>query len=208
MNEKLISIAPLNLQGSQSNLRLRLSAKMLTNHTANFPDISKNNCISITFPEEYSGFEGESSCSYRLLEVSDPHLMSTLENKKDMWIRGGKDDDAVLCTENQTFRLREMVTSNMFLVVDKSDCGNKGTIVGRPSATLEATVMSRPPGIDQLLKALNESPYDGGIDEEFSGNDSLNVVKIYENIQASSKEIEECVKEQGAMIISGTINFI
>lgn len=155
--------------------------------------------ISINFPET----GGDLSGCYRLLEVSDPQLLSTLEENKNMWIRGGADDDAVLCTETQTFRLRELVTSNMFLVIEKDDNGVSGMVVGRPSGTLEATIMARPPGIDQLLKALNESPYNGGMDEEFEGNDLIHIEKIYENVQASFKEIEQCLKQQGVMIIKG-----
>lgn len=158
--------------------------------------------IIINYPEELN-VDGDISNSYRLLEVADPHLLSTLEQQKDLWIRGGADDDAVLCSDTQTFRLRELVTSNMFLVIEKPFDSNNGMVVGRPSGTLEATALSRPPGIDQLLKALNEAPYNGGSDDEFGGNDLIHVDKIYENVQASFKEIEECLKHQGVMIIKG-----
>lgn len=164
-------------------------------------DAISDSRISINYPEE--GVNTTNGCCYRLLEVADPHLLSTLEEKKSMWIRGGTDDDAVLCTETKTFRLRELVTSNMFLVIEKEKEGLSGMVVGRPSGTLEVTAMSRPPGIDQLLKALNESPYNGGLDEEFQGNDLIHVEKIYENVQASFKEIEECLKQQGVMVIKG-----
>lgn len=162
------------------------------------------NCITIKFPDGEESIDGEFSC-YRLLELTDPNLLAAVEQKNELWIRGGVEDDAVLCTENQTFRLRELVTSNMFLVVEKSEDGSSGIVGGRPSATIEATLMVRPPGVDQLLKALNESLYNGGIeDEEFKGNDLIHVEKIYENIQASTKEIEDCLKQQGVMVINGT----
>ena len=161
--------------------------------------------ISINFPEEK--VDNNSVFCYKLLEVTDPHLLNALEEKNNMWIRGGVDDDAVLCTETQTFRLRELVTSNMFLVIEKEKEELSGMVVGRPSGTLEATIMSRPPGIDRLLKALNEAPYNGGIDGEFQGNDLIHVEKIYENVQASFKEIEECLKQQGVMIIEGKTSF-
>lgn len=157
--------------------------------------------ISINFPEEEA--DNNNGCCYKLLEVANPHLLNTLEENNNMWIRGGTDDDAVLCTETQTFRLRELLTSNMFLVIEKENEELSGMVVGRPSGTLEATIMSRPPGIDQLLKALNETPYNGGIDGEFQGNDLIHVEKIYENVQASFKEIEECLKQQGVMVIEG-----
>lgn len=157
------------------------------------------NCVTtIHFPDD-----SIPSSSYKLLELSDPSLLSAIESGKELWIRGKVEDDAVLCTETQTFRLRELVTSNMFLVVEK-DSNMNGLVVGRPQATLEATPMTRPPGIEQLLKALNEAPYDGGMDEvDFKGNDDIHVTRIYENIQASAKEIEECLKQQGVIVIKG-----
>lgn len=167
---------------------------------------SISNCTTIKFPEEHEILKLDSR--YRLLEIADPILLATLEQKRDMWIRGGAEDDAVLCSETQTFRLRELVTSNMFLVVDKSgtldDGSAAGLVVGRPSGTLEAMIMARPPGIDQLLKALNDSLYNGGdVDEDFMGNDLIHVRRIYENIQASTKEIEDCLRQQGVMVIKG-----
>lgn len=159
-----------------------------------------SNCVAIKFPEDSNGID---SFCYRLLELADPNLLSALEGKEELWIRGKSEDDAVLCTETQTFRLRELITSNMFLVVEKSIHGASGMIVGRPSATLETSLLTRPPGIDQLIKALNEVPYNGGVEDEFRDNDLIHVTRIYENIQASSKEIEDCLKEQGAMIIKG-----
>ena len=170
---------------------------------ANLPEIS-NFVTTLNFPEDSSSLS-----TFRLLELSDPSLLAAIEGGKDLWIRGNVDDDAVLCTDSQTFRLRELITSNMFLVVEKSESEESmeasiGLVVGRPQATLEAAVMGRPPGIDQLLKALNEVPYNGGIDEEeFKGNDAIHVTRIYENIQASAKEIEECLKQQGVMVIKG-----
>lgn len=164
---------------------------------------NSNDCVTIKFSEEL----GNSSC-YRLLELADPKLLAALEEGRELCIRGGLNDDVVLCTENQTFQLRELVTSNMFLVVEKeennSGDGKLGIVVGRPSATLEATLLTRPPGIDQLIKALNEAPYNGGLeDEEFKPNDLIHVTRIFENVQASSQEIEECLKKQGVMIIKG-----
>jgi hypothetical protein len=173
--------------------RARFIHKMLT-------DCVIDSRISINYPEEGVNTSG---CCYRLLEVADPHLLNTLEENRNMWIRGGPDDDAVLCTETQTFRLRELVTSNMFLVIEKEKERLSGIIVGRPTSTLEVMSMSRPPGIDQLLKALKESPYNGGLDDDFQGNDLIHVEKIYENVQASFKEIEECLKQQGVMVIEG-----
>ena len=179
---------------------------MLTNHDA-------DSFIKIKYPEENSIEWSRLDSSYRLLELSDSRLLAAFEDRKEMCIRGGVNDDAVLCTEDQTFRLRDMVTSNMFLVVETppvgSSCGElTGQVVGKPQATLEATPLSRPPGIDQLISALNSSPYNGGSnlgeDEEFAGNDCLHVSRLYENIQASAKEIEQCLKEQGALVINGT----
>ena len=176
-----------------------------------------DNRLIIKFISEENNSANNLETSYRLLEVTDPNLLNALEEKKDLWIRGRQDDEAVLCSDTQTFKLRELITSNMFLVIEKSQDLNAnankfiGTVVGKPSATLEATLMIRPPGIDQLIKALKDSPYNGGIsgeDEDFHGNDFIHVTRIYENVQASFKEIESCLGEQGAIVINGTINFI
>ena len=164
------------------------------------------NYLNIKYMDEGSESSAGSSdnieYNYRLLELADPHLMSAIEKQETMWIRGGVDDDAVICTQNKTFLLRELVTSNMFLVVEADRESNCGLVVGRPSGTLEATFLTRPPGIDKLIKALNEAPYNGGNDDEFGGNPSLHIQTIYENIQASSFEIEECLKSQGVMVFN------
>ena len=157
------------------------------------PSETVNSFTTINFPDE-----SESSSTYRLLSYLILIYWLQLRVERNYGLEAKVDDDAVLCTENQTFRLRELVTSNMFLVVEKSFSESgaaAGLVVGRPQATLEATAMTRPPGIDQLLKALNDSLYNGGVDEDdFKGNDDIHVTKIYENIQASSKEIEQCLK--------------
>ena len=173
--------------------------------------------VTIKYPEENSTEWVKFETSYRLLDLSDPNLLAAFEGKKEMFIRGGVDDDAVLCTNDQTFRLREIVTSNMFLVLqmDPSMDSNgemKGTAAGKPGATLEATPMTRPPGIDQLIQALNSAPFNGGSGsedgDEFEGSDYLHIIRLYENVQASAKEIEDCLKEQGALIIKGKNYFI
>ena len=132
--------------------------------------------------------------------------MGAIEAGRKLFIRGGMDDDAVICTAEETFSLRELVTSNMFLVVEKD--GNRGLVVGKPTTTLEVTFMPRAPGIDKLDKALRAHPYNGSNAEEaaFTGVDELHVEKIYGSIPASSNEISDFLKTQGALVIRGKLS--
>ncbi len=155
--------------------------------------------IDIFFPS----IEQEDAVQYRLIEVNDPRILGAIESGKKLFIRGGMEDDAVICTEEQTFSLRELVTSNMFLVVEKE--ANRGMVVGRPTSTLEVTYLPRAPGIDKLNKALRAHPYNGTSAEEasFTGVDELHVEKLYSVIPASSKEITDFLQSQGALVIRG-----
>lgn len=178
----------------------------------------KDQVVGEELTDDDSACPSSRSDIYRLIEVSDNRIIWAIENGNNLWIRGGDEDDAVLCTETDTFRLRELVTSNMFLVVEKTKNNTEklddleiensndliGMVVGRPSTTLEVTHLVRAPGIDQLFTALHESPFEGGEDESFSGNHLLHVTKLYQSVQASNVEIENFLRAQGALVIKGT----
>lgn len=147
--------------------------------------------------------EQEEAVSFRLMEVSDSRILNAIEAGNELFIRGGLDDDAVICTDSATFSVRELVTSNMFLVVEKEE--TKGTVVGRPTTTLELSFMPRAPGIDKLKAALQAYPYNGATSEElaFSGVDELHVERLYGLIPASTTEISNFLRTQGALVIRG-----
>jgi sister chromatid cohesion protein DCC1 len=155
--------------------------------------------MEIFFPS----IEHEESVQYRLMEVNDHRILSAIESGKKLFIRGGMEDDAVICTEQETFNLRELVTSNMFLVVERD--GSRGSVVGTPTNTLEVTFLPRAPGIDKLCRALRAHPYNGVNEQEasFLGIDELHVKRLYGLIPASSKEISDFLQSQGALVIRG-----
>lgn len=158
--------------------------------------------LEVIFPT----VEHEASVQYRLMEVADPRVAEAIESGKNLYIRGGPDDDAVLCTEKETFRLRELVTSNMFLVAEKDARNGRAFVVGKPTTTIEVSFMSRAPGIDQVAAALKAYPYNGATPEElaFAGLDQLHCTRLFHVIQASDAEINQFLTEQGALVIKGT----
>ena len=160
--------------------------------------------VEIFFP---SAEDGE-AVQYRLIEVNDARILGAIEGGKKLFIRGGLDDDAVICTETETFSLRELVTSNMFLVVEK-EAEHRGMIVGKPTTTLEVSHLARAPGIDKLNSILRANPYNGASLEEqsFTGIDELHVEKLFSLIPASSKEITDFLQSQGALVIKGKVNW-
>lgn len=160
--------------------------------------------LELIFP----AIEHEASVQYRLMEVADSRIAEAIEAGKNLYIRGGPEDDAVLCTEKETFRLRELVTSNMFLVAERDVVKGRALVVGKPTTTIEVSFLSRAPGIDQLAAALKAHPYDGATSEEqaFTGLDQLHCTRLYHVIQASDAEINQFLTEQGALVIKGNFD--
>ena len=105
---------------------------------------------------------------FRLIEV-DSDLANTLEEGQELVFRGDEDDNAVLCTNNKTYEIKEAETSNSILILDNltfpdsKDAGSgeeryltERQVLGVFHTYLELKVCK--PTSKKLFNLLSESP--------------------------------------------------
>ena len=59
--------------------------------------------------------------TYRLFEMDEATLQQLLKDDGSLTIKGGRDDDAVLCTADKTYTLRLAESSNSFLLAPERE---------------------------------------------------------------------------------------
>ncbi|KAJ3258069.1 Sister chromatid cohesion protein DCC1 [Boothiomyces macroporosus] len=154
-------------------------------------------------------------------------IAKRIEAGEEFHFRGNPDDEAVLCTETKTFKIRYAETSNLMLVLDQSkekingspsDEQNKEncdlsnayqSIFGKKPLHLESTVIDSgnvfldlveiKPNFDPLFKRL--IPYKGQ-DKEYE-QEMVTTTDILQFCQASEIEVMEYLKSIEAMEING-----
>src|ERR1700735_3995455 len=93
-----------------------------------------------------------------LLEISDPSLQDCLKNNTAE-IKGSDEDEAVLCTPTQTFRLRQVHTSNSHLILSPSASTAGLNLIHSSTDFLEAVPIAGK--TDRLESMLRSCAYDG-----------------------------------------------
>ena len=141
-------------------------------------------------------FAGTLNGNYKLLELSDETLRRAVNEGGALCIKGGHDDEAVLCTDDATFRIRAVHTSNLHMLL------REDTIEAMTTNTLEASRM--PPALERLHEWLAECPYEGPDNDGEEGRlERLHCERLFREIQASDVEIQRALTECGASRLNG-----
>jgi sister chromatid cohesion protein DCC1 len=103
---------------------------------------------------------------FKLLEVDERILKELLQD--GLTIKGGPDDEAVLCTSAATYAIKYVSTSNTVLLIPPSEKitnGNNDDGMGFTMAQVVATssghleLVETAPQLDNLKTLLNQRPY-------------------------------------------------
>lgn len=151
----------------------------------------------------------------RLVELNTS-VLDAINNGQRVVFRGGNDDKVVMCTDNETFEVKEAETSNSLLIVsnlvlptDIKECENghimeHKEILGIHHAYYELRPIK--PRLKKLWMLLDASRYRGHELEYLLEESSIklyNMDSLLEEIQASNKEIECGLREIGACCLDG-----
>ena len=149
----------------------------------------------------------EQSNPLRLLEVADGNLLRAIKEGKEylqydnlyssslrLQIRGQPDEEAVITTDSQTFRLRLVETSNTLLILDKKGQDDDLKVVAMGGSLLEAVPMIGK--IDRLEQLLRKHPYAGP-------EDPLQLEQDFDSLQLSRLEAERALESLQAVLIDG-----
>ncbi|CAB4032442.1 Sister chromatid cohesion DCC1, partial [Paramuricea clavata] len=150
---------------------------------------------------------------YKLLELPSG-VLDSFQNKESVVIRGELQDDAVLCTEKETFDLKLADTSNTMLLAPNtllpempefksSESIRESEICGCVSVYYE--LRQRLPKLQKLRKLLEETAYRGETFEKQikDGFARYTLEDLRERVQASEKELREGLKKLEALEMNG-----
>ncbi|XP_029199227.2 sister chromatid cohesion protein DCC1-like [Acropora millepora] len=158
---------------------------------------------------------------YKLLEL--PHrILDTLKVGNSVTIRGDHQDEAVLCTDKETYDLKIADTSNSLLLVpdcvlpkDEAFKSEVSPLVFREVSSCHTTyfeLKQRRPKLEKLKFLLVGDLYKGPENEENTGHLEDDSVKkrslhtladLLSKVQASETEILEALKKIEALEING-----
>jgi sister chromatid cohesion protein DCC1 len=141
-------------------------------------------------------FASDLKQKYRLLELSDPALLNAVKVGSTLYVKGRPEEEAVMCSNDCTFRVREIHTSNLHLFLE----GN--TITELTTSLLEAKKV--PGRLNKLREYLEACPFEGP-DEEVPLEDlkRLEMDTLFSEIQASDEEIRIFLADSGAILVDG-----
>ncbi|KAI0268678.1 sister chromatid cohesion protein Dcc1 [Gloeopeniophorella convolvens] len=165
--------------------------------------------VDIAFPTEQ-----QPAGSFRLLELP-PDLCKLIESSSEglnLAIKGGTDDDAVLCTSSKTYTVRSVVLSNCVLVVVPSDQdpnGNVEQVVIQDSLSEVLELIPAVPKLHRLNGLLRGHEWEEGQEEEESFGASkqkrITLEQAWSALQASEQELSGALKEKHILIIDGAL---
>ncbi|KAI9509500.1 sister chromatid cohesion protein Dcc1 [Russula earlei] len=168
-------------------------------------------------PEVEIGFSHEqvSLGTFRLLELP-PDLCKLIESSVDdpnLAIKGGPDDDAVLCTPDRTYNIRSVTLSNTVLVVSPSTSvdvdGGEAQVVIQDSLSELLELVPAVPKLHRMNALLKEHEWEEGHeDDESFGKVRRRRFTLDEartELQASERELAKALKEKHVLIIDGAL---
>ncbi|KAH9056583.1 sister chromatid cohesion protein Dcc1 [Lactarius vividus] len=163
--------------------------------------------VEIRFPPEQGPLG-----SFRLVELP-PDLCKLIESSTGelkLAIKGGVDDDAVLCTSERTYNIRSVVLSNSVLVISPpSDAdGNSDQVVIQDSLNELLELVPTVPRLHRLNTLLKEHVWEEGHEEEDENFGAANqkrftVDQARAELQASEQELTQALREKHVLILDG-----
>ncbi|KAK9760770.1 Ctf8p and Ctf18p associating protein [Basidiobolus ranarum] len=170
---------------------------------------------TLFFPEDYA------PDTFKLIELP-PKVEELMEECRDSGItinfsiRGGLEEEAVFCTPNETYQLKEVLTSNSLYVVtperDRSITLSHGTI---PEGSVPYQIVDKlnsiveliqvPPKLNKIPLLIGNSLYRGpSEDAEVTAKQTLHRWEdLQALVQASDEELRYGLKEVNAVCIDG-----
>ena len=155
--------------------------------------------------------------NYKLFEL-DKNTLDILQSGQSLHITGDDDEDAVLCTENQTYDLLETETSNTLMLVnnlqffdDLKDVTersvSKVTASGIYHEYLE--VFPGKPPLKKLNELLNRTAYKGPEHEyAIKQEDLFTFDELLGQIQSSREELKLALKKKIVVTINGYLRLL
>uniref|UniRef100_T1IL49 Sister chromatid cohesion protein DCC1 n=1 Tax=Strigamia maritima TaxID=126957 RepID=T1IL49_STRMM len=150
----------------------------------------------------------------KLLEI-DNEILSYLNTGKRLVFRGSTTDFAVLCTENETYEVKEAETSNSMLLIPSLNLPTKERSAGsRELHAKEAKLVVEihrkylelrrcNPRLSKLNKLLMENVYRGREYELDDVDGKYTMENLLENVQCSENEMKNALIEMKACEIDG-----
>lgn len=186
-----------------------------TLRSADIDESDLNGTTQILYPAE-DLFSGH---GIKLVEL-DEQLLEIINKGDSLSFKGSSNESAVLCTENQTYEIKEAETSNSLLLVpdlmladDTKSSAEQGRVIKRCCVTgifhTYYEVHECKPRVDKILTILQPSCYNG---KEYESNiDSMTLYdwdKLKNEIQASEDEIKQALNDHLVVMINGFLRLI
>ncbi|KAI9307044.1 sister chromatid cohesion protein Dcc1 [Cunninghamella echinulata] len=159
--------------------------------------------------------------SYKIIELGTDELVQEFESGDSVTIKGLPEDEAVLCTSVSTYTVRQVYTSNSFLLL-RNDKENQWHVHDDISNTVE--LLPCPPRLTRLNTLLSETLYTGPENENllssslsssssshytFGSGSSITTPKLYtfeqllSVIQASQTELLKALEDMNCFVLNG-----
>ncbi|XP_024536953.1 uncharacterized protein LOC9662505 [Selaginella moellendorffii] len=145
----------------------------------------------------------EKASDLKLLEVDESVVQELLQSR--LSIKGGVEEEAVLCTSRTTYALKFVSTSNTMLLVPPGEAGDGGSggalhVIATAGGHMELVEIA--PRIDQLKVLVGSRPY-----TEDSENETVDGLYSWEDlldsVQASEEQLKDGLRALAAAEIGG-----
>ncbi|KAI9259481.1 sister chromatid cohesion protein Dcc1, partial [Phascolomyces articulosus] len=141
--------------------------------------------------------------TYSLIELSNDKVLEAIESSGELVIKGLPEDEAVLCTHDQTFNLRQVNTSNSLLLARNGSVHDPNIhVLDDLSYTIEVIpCLARLTRIDELLQSTQ---YAGESAEQKNVNkEQYTYQELLSIVQASEAELQKGLAERNAFELNG-----
>ncbi|KAL0119702.1 hypothetical protein PUN28_007859 [Cardiocondyla obscurior] len=154
-----------------------------------------------------------------LLEV-DKHILGALSEGDVISIRGNKQDNAVLCTQTQTYEVREAEISNSWLLVPNMKLGLETNVAKATERIIEKCnvkkifnsyyeVKETKPDLTGLSALLNSSTFNGlEYESEIDKKTLYTWERLQNELQASDYELKQALSDFLVADINGYLRLI
>ncbi|VDM99047.1 unnamed protein product [Thelazia callipaeda] len=171
-----------------------------------------NNKAELQYLEFVSPLSSE---DYRLLEVN-ALIADRLMAGEELVIRGEQEDSAVLCTSDETFDIKEVVTSNVLLLIPEFHFSTKTNVDNNSEITREVIAMKNNfleirkmayVSVQRLKEKLSESELEWI--ERCNINEKLyTVADLLNTVQMSELQLTNCLKSMPVICLDGYVRLL